>query len=230
MTSLTVQDVMSSMRTLRRLAGPPIAGWSYSDTPASSSTLSTPVKHFVPPTIFDLDDQLCLHGELQVVTPNGAVTLGDARVEGRELRDDSSSFSSGRPGVVHCIHRVPVPAGDHRAGGALIPAVSGSPTATSRSYSPNAGSRVDHVTVYRRVQRFTPLFADAARPCRHAVGERWYVDETYVKVAGWWRYVYRAIDQHGQIIDVFVSPRRDTRSARRFFLTALRRHGEPMRS
>jgi IS6 family transposase len=87
---------------------------------------------------------------------------------------------------------------------------------------------VDHVTVYRWVQRFTPLLADAARPCRHAVGDRWYVDETYVKVAGRWRYVYRAIDQHGQIIDVYVSARRDTRAARRFFMTALRAHGEPV--
>ena len=83
------------------------------------------------------------------------------------------------------------------------------------------GIEVDHVTVYRWVQRFTPLLADAARPCRHAVGDRWYVDETYVKVAGRWRYVYRAVDQHGQIIDVYVSPRRDTRAARRFFVTAL---------
>jgi transposase, IS6 family len=58
------------------------------------------------------------------------------------------------------------------------------------------------------VLRFTPLLADAARPCRHAVGDRWKVDETYVKVAGHWRYVYRAIDQFGQVIDVFVSPRR----------------------
>ena len=82
--------------------------------------------------------------------------------------------------------------------------------------------------VFRWVQRFTPLLADAARPCRHAVGDRWFVDETYLKVAGRWRYVYRAIDQHGQIIDVFVSARRDTRSARRFFLTALRSHGEPI--
>jgi len=57
------------------------------------------------------------------------------------------------------------------------------------------GVEVDHVTVYRWVQRFTPLLADAARPCRHAVGDRWQVDETYVKVAGRWRYVYRAIDQ-----------------------------------
>ncbi len=89
------------------------------------------------------------------------------------------------------------------------------------------GIEVDHVTVYRWVQRFTPLLADAARLCRHAVGDRWYVDETYVKVAGRWRYVYRALDQDGQIIDVYVSARRDTRAARRFFTTALRDHGEP---
>jgi transposase-like protein len=49
------------------------------------------------------------------------------------------------------------------------------------------GVEVDHVTVYRWVQRFTPLFADAARPLRHAVGDRWFVDETYVRVAGRWR-------------------------------------------
>ena len=60
------------------------------------------------------------------------------------------------------------------------------------------GVEVDHVTVYRWVQRFTPLLAEAARPCRHAVGDRWQVDEAYVKVAGRWRYVYRAIDQFGQ--------------------------------
>jgi transposase-like protein len=90
------------------------------------------------------------------------------------------------------------------------------------------GIEVDHVTVFRWVQCFTPLLAEAARPCRHAVGDRWFVDETYVKVAGRWRYVYRAVDQHGQIIDVFVSPRRDTPSARRFFETALGAHGEPV--
>ena len=53
------------------------------------------------------------------------------------------------------------------------------------------GVQVDHTTVYRWVQRFTALLAEVARPCRHAVGDRWRVDETYVKVAGRWRYVYR---------------------------------------
>jgi transposase-like protein len=83
------------------------------------------------------------------------------------------------------------------------------------------GIQVDHVTVYRWVQRFTPLLADAARPCRHLVGDRWFVDETYVKVAGRWRYVYRAIDQFGQVIDVFISARRDAKAARRFFQRAI---------
>jgi transposase-like protein len=83
------------------------------------------------------------------------------------------------------------------------------------------GIQVDHVTIYRWVQRFTPLLAEAARPCRHAAGNRWQVDETYVRVAGRWRYVYRAIDQFGQVIDVFVSPRRDAAAARRFFEGAL---------
>ena len=46
------------------------------------------------------------------------------------------------------------------------------------------GIVVDHVTLYRWVQRFTPILIEASRPCRHSVGDRWFVDETYVKVAG----------------------------------------------
>src|SRR4051794_27644479 len=84
------------------------------------------------------------------------------------------------------------------------------------------GIDVDHVTVYRWVQRFTPLLADAARSTRHSPGDRWFVDETYVKVNGVWRYVYRAIDQHGQVIDVLLTTRRDAAAARQFFTRALR--------
>jgi IS6 family transposase len=56
------------------------------------------------------------------------------------------------------------------------------------------GIEVDHVTVYRWVQRFAPLLADAARFARHSPGHRWFVDGTYVKVNGVWHYVYRAVD------------------------------------
>ena len=88
------------------------------------------------------------------------------------------------------------------------------------------GIEVDHVTIYRWVQRFTPLLIDAARPCRHAPGDRWFVDETYVKVAGQWVYLYRAIDQFGQVIDVLVSEKRNL-AATHLFFTRLLEHGVP---
>ena len=77
------------------------------------------------------------------------------------------------------------------------------------------------------MQRFTPLLIDAARPCRHLAGDRWFVDETYVKVSGVWSYVYRAVDQHGQVIDVYVSQRRDIASVRMFFTAGMAVHGDP---
>src|SRR5436309_11028327 len=86
---------------------------------------------------------------------------------------------------------------------------------------------VDHVTIYRWVQRFTLLLIDAARPCRHAPGDRWFADETYVKIAGRWVYLYRAIDQYGQVIDVLVSAKRDLAATRRFFTRALEPGSHP---
>lgn len=90
------------------------------------------------------------------------------------------------------------------------------------------GIDVDHVTLYRWVQRFTPELMDASRPSRHAVSDRWFVDETYVKVSGVWRYVYRAVDQNGQVIDVFVSRRRDIASARKSFTASLLAYHAPV--
>ncbi len=84
------------------------------------------------------------------------------------------------------------------------------------------GITVDHVSVYRWVQRFTLEFIEAARPCRHVPGDRWFAGETYLKVAGTRTYLYRAVDQHGQVIDVMLSTRRDLAAARRFFTRALR--------
>ena len=89
------------------------------------------------------------------------------------------------------------------------------------------GVEVDHVAIYRWVQRFTPLVIEAARPCRHSVGERWFVDETYVKVAGAWRYVYRAVDQYGQVIDMYVSKRRNVAAATKFFQAMLADRDRP---
>jgi IS6 family transposase len=84
------------------------------------------------------------------------------------------------------------------------------------------GVTVDHVSVYRWAQQLTSEFIDAARQCRHTPGDRWFVDETYLKVAGAWTYICRPVDQHGQVIDVLVSTKRDLSAARRFFTRALR--------
>ena len=100
-------------------------------------------------------------------------------------------------------------------------------TAISRSSSRNAASTSITSPCTGGCNAFTPVLIDAARPCRDAAGSRWFVDETYVKVAGVWRYVYRAVDQHGQVIDVYVSVRRDITAARKFFTAALSAHGQP---
>jgi transposase, IS6 family len=89
------------------------------------------------------------------------------------------------------------------------------------------GITVDHVSIYRWVQRFTPLMIDAARTCRHGPGDRWFVDETYAKIAGRWVYLYRAIDQFGQVIDVMISEKRDLAATRRFFTRALEHSRRP---
>jgi hypothetical protein len=54
------------------------------------------------------------------------------------------------------------------------------------------GIEVDHVSIYRWVQRFAPEFAEAARARQHVIGDRWHVNETYLKVGGVWRYLFRA--------------------------------------
>jgi hypothetical protein len=138
----------------------------------------------------------------------GTVALGHAGVRGRQWWDAPISCLSGSRSPELGVRQVPVPSRDHRPLGAWYLRY-GLSYRDVKELLAERGIEVDHVTVYRWVQRFTPLLADAAQPCRHAVGDRWYVDETYVKVAGRWRYVYRAIDQYGQIIDVYMSARRD---------------------
>ena len=83
------------------------------------------------------------------------------------------------------------------------------------------GLVVDRSTVYRWVQRFLPLFGEAARVHRRPGGAKWRVDETSVRLQGRWTYVYRAIDEDGQIVDAFFSERRNARVAQTFFEHAI---------
>ena len=95
------------------------------------------------------------------------------------------------------------PVGGDLVDGALVPSIRVSYRDLEELLA-ERGIEVDHVTLCRWVQRFMPLLIEAARPVRNLAGDRWFVDETNVKVAGVWRYVYRAVDQHGQVIDVYV--------------------------
>ncbi len=83
------------------------------------------------------------------------------------------------------------------------------------------GVAVGPSTIFDWVREFAPLYEEAARPFRHAVGSSWSVDETYTRVAGRPTYVYRAIDGLGQVVDVYVSQRRATADATAFFRHAI---------
>jgi transposase-like protein len=87
------------------------------------------------------------------------------------------------------------------------------------------GITVERSTVYRWVQRFLPLFRDAARAHRVPVGGQWRVDETYCRLNGHWAYLYRAIDQAGQVVDVSFSERRNAAAAAAFFARAIAETG-----
>jgi IS6 family transposase len=90
------------------------------------------------------------------------------------------------------------------------------------------GVEVDHVSVYRWVQRFTPLLVEGARPARHASATAARRRDV-LKISGTWQYLYRAVDQFGQVIDVFLSAERDARAARLFFARAIAStHTEPV--
>jgi IS6 family transposase len=89
------------------------------------------------------------------------------------------------------------------------------------------GVRVDPSSIYAWVQEFAPLDEAAARSCRRVVGERWSVDETDVNVAGAWAYVYRALDEQGQIVDVYVSAERASTDAAAFLRRAIETTGVP---
>jgi transposase, IS6 family len=86
---------------------------------------------------------------------------------------------------------------------------------------------VDHVTIWRWVQRYAPEMNRRCRPELRNTNRSWRVDETYLRVAGKWTYLYRAVDSTGATIDFLLSARRDADAAKRFFEKALRSPGHP---
>jgi transposase-like protein len=89
------------------------------------------------------------------------------------------------------------------------------------------GVHVDHSTVNRWVIKYSPPLEEAFHPRKRPVQRSWRMDETYIKVKGEWRYLYRAVDKTGQTIDFLLTEHRDTEAALRFLRQAIRRHGVP---
>ena len=86
------------------------------------------------------------------------------------------------------------------------------------------GVYVDHSSVSRWAIKFLPLLEKVFRKRKRAVGASWRMDETYIKVNGQWKYLYRAVDKEGATIDFLLRARRDTAAATRFFEKATRQN------
>ena len=84
------------------------------------------------------------------------------------------------------------------------------------------GVEVDPSTIFRWVQRYAPEIEKRVRRYQGHRSGSWRVDETYVRVGGKWKYLFRAVDKHGQLIDFMLSERRNTGAAYRFLRKALR--------
>jgi len=89
------------------------------------------------------------------------------------------------------------------------------------------GVKVDHATIQRWVFKFTPLVEQQFRKRKKIVGKRWRMDETYVKVKGQWRYLYRAVDKEGNTVDFLLTKRRQRISAQRFLIKAIENNIKP---
>jgi transposase-like protein len=89
------------------------------------------------------------------------------------------------------------------------------------------GVSLDHATVNRWVEKYSPALEAKFRKIKQPIGKSWKMDETYINVKGVWVYYYRAVDKAGQTIDFFLSRTRDTEAAKDFFKKAIGSSGQP---
>jgi putative transposase len=84
------------------------------------------------------------------------------------------------------------------------------------------GIVVSHETIRQWCAKFGQTYANTLRRRRARPGDKWHLDEVYIKIAGKTHYLWRAVDQHGVVLDILVTSRRDTRAATRFFRKLLK--------
>jgi len=89
------------------------------------------------------------------------------------------------------------------------------------------GVFVDHSSINRWAIRFLPLFEKVFRKHKQPVGVSWRMDETYIKVKGIWKYLYRAVDKEGKTVDFLLTAKRDKAAAMRFFDKAMQANDVP---
>lgn len=89
------------------------------------------------------------------------------------------------------------------------------------------GYVVDHSTIQRWVVHYSPRIEKVFRQNKKRTGLRWRLDESYLKINGQWKYLYRAVDKIGNTIDFLLTAKRDTKAARRFLNKAIGSNGKP---
>jgi putative transposase len=89
------------------------------------------------------------------------------------------------------------------------------------------GVFVDHATVHRWSLKILPILSLIFRCRKRPVGTSWRMDETYIKVAGQWKYLYRAVDKAGDTVDFLLTAKRDTAAARRYLERVISLDGLP---
>ena len=89
------------------------------------------------------------------------------------------------------------------------------------------GLKIDHTTIYRWVQKYSKELEKKIRPHLRSLGDSWRIDETYIKVKGEWKYLYRAVDRDGNTIDFMLSATRNQTAAYRFFRKILKNQDSP---
>lgn len=87
------------------------------------------------------------------------------------------------------------------------------------------GVDVDHATINRWVVKYSPQLEEAFHRRKGPAWTSWRMDETYIKVKGEWKYLYRAVDKYGKTIDFLLTEQRDEQAAKKFLIKAIRRHG-----
>ena len=89
------------------------------------------------------------------------------------------------------------------------------------------GYEVDHTTIQRWVVHYCPQLEKAFQKKKRRAKGRWRLDETYIKIKGQWKYLYRAVDKAGDTIDFLLTAKRDKKAALRFLTKAIRCNTQP---